>query len=330
MKQILIHKPGGPEVLQLVHAVEPTPRTNEVLVRAEAIGVGRPDVLIRTGTYKWMPPLPVSPGSELAGRIVALGPGVDRTMLGRACLVSAREFPARGGCYTEMIAVRADDLFLLPNEISLEKAACLGNFQVALALLSDAVYGGKPRSVLIYGAAGGVGSAAVQIARAFGATVIGLVSSREKARFAEQQGAHETINYRQEKIAERVRKMTNGRGVDLICDHVAGPDFTENLALLAPWGMVVSIGAQDNFPEKDLFREMRARATNSPAVRCFSMHVYDSDRTSRRRLMDEAIRLLGSGTIDPPVAAKFPLASAADAHRMLEAGTALGRILLIP
>ena len=330
MKQVIIRKTGGPEVLETIETAQPRPLAGQVVVRAEAIGVGRPDILIRNGTYKWMPPLPVSPGSELAGPVVALGPDVESGLLGRTCLVSAREFQSRGGCYTEFIAVGADDLFVLPDGVSAAKAACLGNYQVALAILSDATGGREIRSILIYGAAGGVGSALAQIASRRGVTVIGLVSTDEKAHFAAKMGTHKTIDYRRDNVADEVKHFTSGRGVDLICDHVAGPNFTDNIAMLSSWGTLVSIGATGGLPTEGLFKTMRANATNSPAVRCFSMHSYDSNRASRRKLMEEAIHLLASATIDPPIAATFALEEAAAAHRTLESGSALGRILLIP
>ena len=138
MKTVIIRKTGGPEVLELVDASDPVAGSGEVVVRSHAMGVGWPDILIRKGVYDWMPPLPASPGSELSGRIESLGTNVSDLKPGQAVLVSARNLPTRGGCYTERIAVPADALYRLPQGTDLDAAACLGNFQVAWAILFSA------------------------------------------------------------------------------------------------------------------------------------------------------------------------------------------------
>jgi NADPH2:quinone reductase len=137
MKSIIIRETGGPEVLELVETLDPEPGPGEVVVAAHAMGVGWPDILIRKGTYKWMPPLPASPGSELAGRVASLGPGVTDFAVGDPVLVSARNLPTRGGCYVERIAVPAAALYRLHDDADLAEAACLGNFQVAWAVLFE-------------------------------------------------------------------------------------------------------------------------------------------------------------------------------------------------
>ena len=196
MKTVIIRKTGGPEVLELIDAPDPVAGPGEVVVRSHAMGVGWPDILIRKGVYDWMPPLPASPGSELSGHIESLGANESGLKPGQPVLVSARNLPTRGGCYTERIAVPAEALYRLPDNTDLDEAACLGNFQVAWAILFETTRGFDPRSVLIMGAAGGVGSAAVQLAKHAGMRVIGTVSSAEKAEFARRQGADEVIDYR--------------------------------------------------------------------------------------------------------------------------------------
>ncbi len=161
MKTVLIRETGGPEVLEYVDAPDPVAGVGEVVVRAHAMGVGWPDILIRKGIYQWMPPLPASPGSEMTGHIESIGPDVSGLNEGQAVLVHARELPVRGGCYVEKIAVPADTLHLLPPDADLDEAAGLGNFQVAWCLLQETPRGPAPKSVLITGAAGGVGGAVV-------------------------------------------------------------------------------------------------------------------------------------------------------------------------
>jgi NADPH2:quinone reductase len=301
-----------------------------VLIEAEAFGVGHPDVLIRRGVYTWMPPLPANPGNDLAGRVARLGAGVSGLAVGQKVLLSARDLARRGGCYAESIAVPADAVHPLPENADPEQAVALANYQVAYALLHETAGPRKPRSALVVGAAGGVGSALVQLAKAAGMTVIGTVSGPEKAAFARTMGADHIVNYRDRPVPEAALELTGGEGVDLILDHVGGPAFTGYLAALANWGTLVSYNAFTALPEKDLLAEMRANVDRSPAVRCFSFHSYDHDREGRRRLMGAVIDLFGKGAIKPAIGARFRLAEVRRAHALIEAGTALGKIVMRP
>src|SRR4051812_47950381 len=176
MRAVLVRQPGGPDALELVELPVPVPGPGQVQIRAEAFGVGQPDVLIRRGVYKWMPPLPANPGNDLAGRISALGSGVDGIALGQKVLLSARDLAMRGGCYAEFVVVPADAVHVLPESVDLHEAVCLSNYQVAYALLHECRYPRAPASVLVVGAAGGVGTALVQLARLAQMRVIGTVS----------------------------------------------------------------------------------------------------------------------------------------------------------
>jgi NADPH2:quinone reductase len=330
VKTVVIHKTGGPEVLEPADVAAPSPGKGEVLVKAAAIGVGWPDVLIRTGKYKWMPPLPASPGSDLSGTVAAIGEGVTKLKVGQKVLVTARELAQRGGCYTEYMVVPEAAPFALPDSVDLDQAACLPNYQVAWAMLRDVLQARKLKSIFIAGAAGGVGSAAVQIARHLDLTVIGSVSSADKARFAREQGADHVIDYKRESVLDRVLEITDNRGVDLVLDHVGGAGLFDGLKMLAPWGTLVSFNAIAGNPPSDIFAEMRNLLTKSLTLRCFSMHTLDADPALRRRIMTEVIELLGKGAIRPVVSAKLPLVEAAEAHRKIERGDSLGKILLVP
>jgi NADPH2:quinone reductase len=330
LKVVLLRSPGGPEVLEVCEAPVPVLRENEVLIKADAFGVGHPDALIRKGIYMWMPPLPANPGNDLAGRIAGLGPGVSGVGLGQKVLLSARDLARRGGCYAEYIAVPADAVHNLPEHVDPEQAVALSNYQVAYALLHEAAGPRKPRSVLIVGAAGGVGSALVQLAKVAGMTVIGSVSGPEKAAFARVMGVDHIVNYRERPVPAAALELTGGRGVDLILDHVGGPAFTDHLAALANWGTLVSYNAFTGLPDKDLLAEMRAHVGKSPAVRCFSFHSYDHDREGRRRLMGAVIELLGQGAVSPAIGARFSLSEVRQAHALIDAGTALGKIVMRP
>jgi NADPH2:quinone reductase len=330
LKIVLLRKPGGPDVLEVCEAPVPQPRPNEVLIEAEAFGVGQPDALIRKGIYHWMPPLPANPGNDLAGRIAGVGASVSGLTVGQKVLLSARDLPRRGGCYAEFVAVPADAVHALPDNVDFEQAAALANYQVAYALLHETAGPRVPRSALVVGAAGGIGSALVQLARIAGMTVIGTVSGPEKAAFARAMGADHVINYKEQPVPKTAVELTGGRGVDLILDHAGGSSFIDLLAALASWGTLVSYNAFTPLPEKNLLAEMRAHVDRNPAVRCFSFHSYDHDREGRRRLMGAVIDLLAKGAIRPAVGARFGLSEVRQAHSLLDAGTVLGKIVMRP
>src|SRR5262252_6797630 len=210
MRLIQFRTPGPPGVLQCLDVPIPEPRAGEVLIRAHAIGVGVPDVLIRAGTYSFMPPLPATPGTELSGTIEKVGDGVASRRPGQRVYTTARERPQRGGHYAEYVATPAEATFVLPDGVDLDAAAGLANYQVAYHIFHDAVRLRAGQSVLVYAAAGGMGNALIDLAKAAGLTVIGVVGSDKKGHFARDLGADHVINRKTEKIAERVGAITRG------------------------------------------------------------------------------------------------------------------------
>jgi NADPH:quinone reductase len=158
MKAILLRQPGGPEALEYTEVPTPVPGEGQVLVRADTIGVSRPEVLVRRGTYNWMPPLPAIPGIEMSGTIVECGTEVVDRRIGDQVFVSARDLPVRAGCYAEYIAVPSTAAHILPAGCDLEAAACLSNYHVAYHVLHTAARGVEAKSVLVHAAASGVGS----------------------------------------------------------------------------------------------------------------------------------------------------------------------------
>src|SRR5215471_3505389 len=189
MKLIRFDRPGPPDVLQCLDVPVPDPQAGEVLIRAHAIGVGMPDVMIRAGTYSWMPPLPATPGTELAGTVEKVGTGVTAREIGQRVYTTARERPQRGGHYAEYVATPVEATFVLPDGVDFEAAAALANYQVAYHIFHDALRLQAGQSVLIYAAAGGMGNALIDFAKAAGLVAIGVVSSDDKARFARALGA---------------------------------------------------------------------------------------------------------------------------------------------
>ncbi len=329
MKRIQVDKPGPPEVMQILDVPKPEPKPGEVLIKAHAIGVGMPDCLIRAGTYSWMPPLPVTPGTELAGIIEKVGAGVTSRKVGQRVYTTARERPHRGGHYADYVATPAEATFVLPDSVDFDAAAALANYQVAYHIFNDALHLQKGQTVVIYAAAGGMGNALIDLAKVWGLSVIGVVSNDDKARFARDLGADHVINRKTEKIAERINAITDGRGVDAIIDPVGGPSIPGNLELLAPCGTLVVYGGLGGKAQLDLQTTMRA-SKNSPALRQFSIHTWDHLVEDRRAGMRALIDLLAAGKLQPRIYARLPLAQAARAHQMLEGGEVLGKLLLVP
>ena len=330
MRAVLVRQPGGPEALELVEVPVPAPDAGQVQIRAEAFGVGQPDVLIRRGVYKWMPPLPANPGNDVAGRISALGPGVEGLQVGQKVLLSARDLSQRGGCYADYVVAPADAVHALPDNIDLQAAVCLSNYQVAYALLHECGHPRAPKSVLVIGAAGGVGTALVQLAKLANMSVIGTVSTDEKAAFAKANGADHIIFYRNEDVVGRTRRLTGGEGVGLVLDHVCGPEFASYLGALGKWGTLLSYNAFAGLPEENLMAAMRNHLDICPAIRCFSFHIYDHDREGRRALMRSVIEALSRNAIKPAISATLKLDQVRQAQTLLEQGSALGKIIMTP
>ncbi len=329
MRAVMVRVPGGPQALERVRIPEPRPSPGEVRVRAQAIGVGKPDVMVRRGIYPWMPPLPAIPGNELAGVIDAVGPGVEIPRLGDRVLVSSRELAQRGGCYAEAICVPADAVYALPASVSAVDAVALGNYQLALALLFEAG-AVAPRSVLVHGAAGGVGTALLQTARARGMLAIGVASNARKCAFARAAGASHMIDRSMEDVRSRVHELTGGTGVDMVLDPIGGPGFTDGLDLLAARGTLMSYGIMRGLPDKNLLGELRRLLGRSLAIRSYSIHELDHEPALRRSLMIQAIDLVASGAIVPPAATIFRLDEVREAHETLDAAQVLGKLVLIP
>jgi NADPH2:quinone reductase len=331
MKAILLTRTGDPSVLEYVEVPTPRPKAGEVLVKADTIGVSRPELLVRAGTYQWMPPLPAIPGIEMAGTVTECGPGAT-SWPGDKVYVSARELPARAGGYAEYIAVPERALFRLAPDTDLEKAACLSNYQVAYHLLYSATRGAPGRSMMVDGAAGGLGSAAVQLAKIAGMTAIGLVGTEEKARALLRFGADHAIVTATEDIAARVATITAGEGVDLILDAGGGAAFARNLEMLAPFGLAISYGRRDGPPQDNVMAALnKGRGYDySTAVRVFTMHTLDDKPQARAESMNYLIARLGEGKIEPLIHDRLPLKDARRAHEMLEARQVIGKVLLKP
>ena len=326
-----MERTGGPEVLEFVEVPTPVPGPGQALVKAHTIGVNMPEVLVRSGRYGWMPPLPVIPGIEMSGTIAALGPGARDLSVGQAVYVSARELPHRCGCYAEYIAVDTRALVEVPPKAELEAAATLASYQVAWHLLNSATRGFEYESVVVTAAAGGIGSACIQLAAAAGKRVIALASSTEKAEFARSLGANAAVAQAENGWVAKLKEATRGRGADLILDAIAGARFPALFEHIAPFGLVIQYGQLAGLPDAaGVYEALRGQFNRSPALRLFTMHSFDDDPAARRACTVALLDLFARGTIQPPIRQRLPLAQAARAHELLENGKVLGKLVLKP
>jgi NADPH2:quinone reductase len=255
---------------------------------------------------------------------------VTSLKIGQAVFVSARELSARGGCYAEYIAAEADALYPLPEGIDMEAAATLSNYQVAWHLLHTAPNGVPYESFLATAAAGGVGSALVQLGKLAGKQVIGMIDSQERSAFVRSLGADGAADYKTENVTQRVLELTSGRGVDMIFDSFGGQGVVEQVERLAPFGIIVCYGTLDGPPSGDVMAAMLKRMGNCLGIRFFSMHAFDQNRSLRRQVTEKILHLLAKKRIAPPIWARMPLADAGKAQALIESGKVLGKIILKP
>ena len=332
MRVIRVHQPGGPEALCIEQLPLPSPGPGEVRVQAHAIGVGRPDVLIRQGTYKWMPPLPAIPGAELAGVVDAVGERVRSLKVGQRVLVSSRDLAQRGGCYVQSIVVPEDAPYILPDVIAFNDAVSLPNLQLALALMQAASPGHAPipGTVLITGAAGGVATMLSQVARYNGFKTMGTARSEDKKSFALAHGFDVILDSNPQTLVAQVMSATSNQGVNLVYDHLGGAIFPACIRSLSPLGLAISYNIITGKPDTDVFGLLRELLGKSLGVRCFSMHTFDEDKDNRRQMMKRAIELMSNGHVKAPPALVMDFSQVAHAHEILDQGRTLGKIVLNP
>ncbi|MCU0734833.1 MAG: NAD(P)H-quinone oxidoreductase [Methylotetracoccus sp.] len=322
MWAVEIMEPGGPEVLRRVPRPRPVPGDDDVLIRVIAAGVNRPDVMQREGRYPPPPGAPDIPGLEVAGEVVTQGAKVTRPRLGeRVCAL------VTGGGYAEYCAAAAVLCLPIPQGLNPIQAASLP--ETLFTVWSNVFERGRLRPgerFLVHGGASGIGVAAIQLARAFDATVYATAGSAVKCRFCAELGAA-AINYREVDFVDEIRGRTGGQGVDLILDIVGGDYLQRNLNCLAPDGRLVQIGVQQG-PKTtiNLLPILLKRLTLTGST-------LRPRPVPEKALIADALRarvwpLLASGRIKPVVDRTFPLARVADAHRLMESGRHIGKIVL--
>jgi len=314
---------GGPEVLQLVRRPVPKPGAGELLIRVAAAGVNRPDVLQRRGFYPPPPGAPSIPGLEVAGEVVATGEGVQPELFGQpVCALVA------GGGYAEYCAAPAGQCLYVPEALSMVEAAAMPEtlFTVWTNLFERA-FAREGDRVLVHGGTSGIGTMAIALARLFGLELIVTCGSDEKCRQAEALGADHAINYKTQDFVAEVRRLTEGAGVDIVLDMVGGDYLPRNLDCLAEEGRHVSIAVQRGataellIPKVMQRRLMLTGSTLRPRPAAFKSLVADELARSVWPFAEQ-------GRLKPIIHATFPLADAAEAHRVMEAGEHVGKIVL--
>jgi NADPH:quinone reductase len=322
MKLVRVHEYGGPDVMQLEDAPVPEPGAGMVRVKAEAIGLNFIDIYQRSGVYK--PPLPFTPGQEAAGVVDAVGEGVTEFAVGDRvayCFIL--------GAYAEYAIVPAAKLVPVPDEVDMQTAAALLlQGMTAHYLTHDTFPLERTHTTLIHAAAGGTGQLLVQIARICGARVIGTVSTQEKASTVRHIGADEVIIYSEQDFEAEVKRLTDGRGVDVVYDSVGKNTFDKSLNCLRPRGYMVLFG-QSSGPVPP-FDPQTLNAKGSLFLTRPTLGHYTATRDEVLARASDLFRWVGQGELRVSIDSTFPLAEAADAHRALDGRTTMGKVLLIP
>jgi len=329
MKAIRVHELGGPETLRYEEVSDPQPRSGEVLVKIDAAGVNFLDIYYRSG-FHWgghhRRQLPYIPGAEASGTVVEVGREVEGITAGDRVA-----YGISNGCgsYAELYAVPSWHLFKLPNSVDFQSAAAVMLQGMTAHYLTHSTFALQANhTALIHAAAGGTGLLLVQIAKLLGARVIGTVSTDEKAELARAAGADATINYTKQDFTAEVRKLTDGRGVDVVYDSVGKETYEKSLDCLAPLGMLVIFGqASGPVPPFDT-AVLNAKGSLSLARPSLTHNVASQADVARRA--GDLFNWIEAEKLDVRIDKTFPLADAASAHCALESRRTSGKILLIP
>jgi NADPH2:quinone reductase len=316
-------------VLKYVDLPIPTPAEGQVLVKMVSAGVCKADWRVRTGRCQWLTcPFPVTLGYEMAGRIEALGPGVTGFTVGQPVHVLHM---ACYGTYTEYMAVTAEDVAPIPEGTDFDAAAAAYNYFVAWGLLNQIVEAKEGQTLYIGGAAGGVGTAVIQLAHLKKVDVIASASTDVKCDYLKDLGVKAVFNYKEENDVAAVKRLTGSRGVDYVYDQVAGPEFCRQFDMLATYGQIILYNYLGGYPEdKEIIHILQSRCEYCYGIRYFSIHVHDTDPAGFRRVKEQVLELMAEGTLRPPIYQVLPLSQAGRAHEMIEAGEVLGKLVLHP
>ena len=320
MKAIRVHEFGGPEQLKFEDVPDPQPGSGQVVVRVHAAGVNPVETYVRTGTYAFKPNLPYTPGADAAGVVLKVGPEAKRFKPGDRVFFTATQT----GAYAEQALCDEAKVHHLPDHVSFEQGAAMGvpygTAYRGLFLRAEAKPG---ETVLIHGASGGVGSAAVQLARAIGMTVIGTAGSEDGMKLVREQGAQHARNHSAQGYLDEIKNLTDGRGVDVIIEMLANKNLANDLTLLAKKGRVIVIGNRGTIeinPRDAMGRDADIRGTT----------LVNTTEPEYREMYAALGAGLENGTLRPVIGARIPLAEAKRAHEeIMKPSGAYGKMVLI-
>lgn len=322
MRAIRIHEFGGPEVLRYEDAPLPEPGAGEARVKIDAVGVNYVDIYQRMGLYPG--PLPLIPGREASGSVDAVGPGVSELQPKDRVV-----YAGHVGSYAEYAVVPAWMLVPIPKGLDSRQAAAVMLQGMTAHYLTHSTYPLQPGdTALVHAAAGGVGLLLVQLAKRRGARVIGTVSTAEKSRLAREAGADEVILYTQVDFEVETKRLTDGKGVNVVYDSVGQTTFDKSLNCLRPRGYMVLYG-QASGPVPTLNPQI-LNAKGSLFLTRPTLTHYMLDRAELLKRAGDLFRWMTAGELRVRIDATFPLKEAAEAHRYLEARKTMGKVLLIP
>lgn len=322
MRAIRVHEAGGPDALRLEEIPDPQPGPGQVLVRVEAIGVNFIEVYQRTGLYPMT--YPYTPGREAAGVVVAVGDGVTRLKVGDR--VASEQFL---GAYAELTLGDEDRVVRLPDAVTTQLGAAIMLQGITAHYLATSTYPlARGDRCLIHAAAGGVGLLLCQVAKHRGAWVVGTTSTDEKARMAREAGADEIILYTRQDFVTEVKRLTSGKGVQVVYDSVGKTTFDGSLDCLAPRGMLVLFGQSSGpVPPVDpmILNRKGSLFLTRPTIAHYVALPGELDRRA-----GEVLGWVADGTLQVHIDRTYPLAEAAEAHRALESRTTTGKVLIVP
>lgn len=321
MKTIRVHEFGGPDVLKLEEVPDLQPGPGQVVVRVKAAGVNPVETYVRTGTYAMKPNLPYTPGMDAGGTVLAVGAGVTRFKTGDRVYTAG----SLSGTYAEQTVCNEAQVHRLPDNVSFEQGAAMGvPYGTAYRGLFHRGQAKPAEVLLVHGASGGVGTAALQLARAAGLVVIGTAGSEEGMKLVKAEGAHHALNHSADGYLDELMKLTEGRGVDVILEMLANKNLAKDLTVLAKKGRVVVIGSRGPVeidPRDAMARDAEIRG----------MTLMNVTEPELKEIHAALIAGLENSTLRPVIGQKIPLAEAARAHvEVMKPSGAHGKIVLVP
>ena len=320
MRAIRVHEFGGPEVMKLETVPDPVAGQGQIVVRVRAAGVNPVDNYVRTGTYAIRPQLPYTPGSDAAGEIESLGAGVSGFVVGDRVYVAA----PNAGTYAERVVCAVNQVHHLPSRNTSAQGAAMGvPYATAYRALFHRAHARPGETVLVHGATGGVGIAAVELAHARGLRVIGTGGTDKGLAAVREHGADVAVSHRAEKYTDEIMQATGGRGPDVIIEMLANVNLERDLGMLAKFGRIVVVGNRGRI-------EINPRDAMGRDAAILGMTLFNVSDADLREIHSALVSGLTTGVLNPVVNRELPLADAAAAHDAVMQAGAFGKIVLVP